>query len=71
MTKNVSAQKDAFRELKAYGSPPAYVVNVSYVIGVILGEPSKEWKDMQKLLANPVKFIDRLVNFDRYSLSNA
>ena len=46
MTKNVSAQKDAFRELKAYGSPLREVVNVCRVIGVLLGENLEQWKDM-------------------------
>jgi len=49
--------------MKALGNPPQQVAQLCGVIAMILGDSTKigTWRESQKMMANPRKFLDRLV----------
>jgi hypothetical protein len=48
------------QELKALGSPPEKVKRFCSYLCLALGENYTSWKGIQKMLANPRKFLERL-----------
>jgi len=57
--------KKAIQELKALGSPPEACVEVAKACLILRGEKKNyAWNNAQKMMNNPVKFIEEVQAFD-------
>ena len=61
--------KNCANEIKSLPTPPELVIEVVTCVGIILGEPHKEWADCLKMFKDTPGLIKRLNDVDAVEMT--